>query len=132
MHNDIMAAGSKEHPPMLDSGYTKKETYVNTGLENNKLIDAEAEAVHIILNEIGNDIYSTMDACLNAKEIIARNANPLELVAATQNYLDDYYKAPPAPKPYEPHTPSLIQTTSTRSKATTKNKGKEIAKQPSP
>ncbi|GKC72179.1 hypothetical protein Tco_1118062 [Tanacetum coccineum] len=27
------------------------------------------EAVHLILNGIGNDIYSTMDACTNAKEM---------------------------------------------------------------
>ncbi|GJY60792.1 hypothetical protein Tco_0461449 [Tanacetum coccineum] len=29
-----------------------------------KLIDAKVELVHMILNEIGNDIYSTVDACL--------------------------------------------------------------------
>ncbi|GJX92678.1 hypothetical protein Tco_0347264 [Tanacetum coccineum] len=60
-------------------------------------------------------------------ERIARNANPLALVAATQNYLNDYYKAPPEPKPYKPHTPSSRQKTSTRSNATTKHKDKEIA-----
>ncbi|GJU42894.1 hypothetical protein Tco_1195851 [Tanacetum coccineum] len=32
-------------------------------------IDAEAEAVHIILTGIDNDIYSTVDACANAKEM---------------------------------------------------------------
>ncbi|GJX77132.1 hypothetical protein Tco_0323943 [Tanacetum coccineum] len=195
-------------------GYTKKETYANTGPENRKLIDAEAEAVHMILNGIRNDIYSIVDACPNAKKMdreliesyytrfyrmmnemvrnklkvdnmqvnvqflqqlqpewskfvtivkqannldnvsyhtlfnilkqhqnevneiraerIARNANPLALVAATQNHPDDYYKAPPEPKPYKPHTPSSRQKTSTRSNATTKHKDKEIVKQPSP
>ncbi|GJV89537.1 hypothetical protein Tco_1533475 [Tanacetum coccineum] len=38
-------------------------------LEKQNLIDAEAEAVHIILTGIDNDIYSTMDACANAKEM---------------------------------------------------------------
>ncbi|GJX53523.1 hypothetical protein Tco_0281892 [Tanacetum coccineum] len=298
MHNDIMAAGSKERPPMLapgsyaqyksrfmryvdtkpnrelpkkiiykgpyimtkithpeipedgdrprEPGYTEKKTYANTGLENKKLIDAEAEAVHMILNGIGNDICSTVDACPNAKEMwiaierlqqgesvniqdvktklfwefgiftsmdgesiesyytrfyrmmnklvrnklkvdnmqvnvkflqqlqpkwsrfvtivkqannldnasyhtlfdilkqhqnevneihaerIARNANPLALVAATQNYLDEYHQTPPAPKTYKPRVPSSRQTTSTRSNATTKHKGKEIVKEPSP
>nr|GEW39179.1 hypothetical protein [Tanacetum cinerariifolium] len=56
MHNDIMAAGSKERPSMLAP-------------DNRKLIDAEVELVHMILNGIGNDIYSTMDACSNAKEM---------------------------------------------------------------
>ncbi|GJX74493.1 hypothetical protein Tco_0313088 [Tanacetum coccineum] len=65
-------------------------------------------------------------------ERIARNANPLAFIAATQNYPDDYYKVPPAPKPYKPHTPSSRQTTSTRSNATTKHKGKEILKSHSP
>ncbi|GJZ85001.1 ribonuclease H-like domain-containing protein [Tanacetum coccineum] len=49
--------------------FKSKETYDNTGPEIRKLIDAEVEAVHMILNGIGNDIYSTVDACLNAKEM---------------------------------------------------------------
>nr|GEX49551.1 hypothetical protein [Tanacetum cinerariifolium] len=135
----------------------QEETYANTCLENKKLIDAEAKAIHMILNGIGDDIYSTVYACSTAREIwlanehlqqgetinkqdvktklfwefewsrfvtiikqqkdldtvsyhilsnilkqhqnevneiraekIARNANPLILVAATQHYLDDY------------------------------------------
>ncbi|GJY13942.1 hypothetical protein Tco_0383251 [Tanacetum coccineum] len=46
-----------------------KETYRNTNPENQKLIYDEAESVHIILNRIGNGIYSTVDACPNAKDI---------------------------------------------------------------
>ncbi|GJS59083.1 hypothetical protein Tco_0653867 [Tanacetum coccineum] len=98
MHNDIMAASYKERPPMLapssyaqcpytmseithpettpEDGdrpkvpsYTEKETNANTKPENKKLIDAEVETVHMILNRIGNDKYSTVDAYLNAKEM---------------------------------------------------------------
>nr|GEV15402.1 RNA-directed DNA polymerase, eukaryota [Tanacetum cinerariifolium] len=77
MHNDIMAAGSKERPPVLASdgdrprvpGYTKKETYAKTSPENKKLIDDEAKVVHMILLRMENDIYSTINACPNAKEI---------------------------------------------------------------
>ncbi|GKE32518.1 hypothetical protein Tco_1451840 [Tanacetum coccineum] len=118
MHNDIMAAGSKERPPMVvpgsyaqwksrfmryvdtktnrhllkqciekgphvfsqvkkpvESENTKQEeefiveTYQNTTDAVRKLINAEAEAVHMILNGIGDDIYSTVDACPNAKEM---------------------------------------------------------------
>ncbi|GKB78909.1 hypothetical protein Tco_0945804 [Tanacetum coccineum] len=50
-------------------GFTEKETYGNSGPENRKLIDAEAEAVHMILNGIGNDIYSIVDACPNVEEM---------------------------------------------------------------
>ncbi|GJZ56296.1 hypothetical protein Tco_0611489 [Tanacetum coccineum] len=58
-------------------------------------------------------------------ERIAKNANPLALVAAAQPYLDLYYQEPKSHKSYAP--PSK-QSSSTRSNATTKYKGKEIAK----
>ncbi|GJW60413.1 hypothetical protein Tco_0109748 [Tanacetum coccineum] len=58
-------------------------------------------------------------------EKIARNANPLALVAATQQYPYDHYQAP---KPHKTYTQSSKQTTSTRSHATTRKKGKEIVK----
>ncbi|GJX92677.1 hypothetical protein Tco_0347263 [Tanacetum coccineum] len=168
-------------------GYTEKETYANTGPENRKLIDAEAEEQGVSINiqdvrtklfwEFGKftlrdgdsieSYYIRLKKMMNEMvrnklkvdnlqvnvqflqqlqpewsrfvtivkkannlenvsyytlfdipkqrqnkineiraERIARNANPLALVAATQNYLNDYYKAPLAPKPYKPHTPS--------------------------
>ncbi|GJT01275.1 retrovirus-related pol polyprotein from transposon TNT 1-94, partial [Tanacetum coccineum] len=46
-------------------GRIVEETYANTSLENQKLIDVEIEAVHMILNGISNDIYFIMDACPN-------------------------------------------------------------------
>ncbi|GJS15290.1 integrase, catalytic region, zinc finger, CCHC-type containing protein [Tanacetum coccineum] len=58
-------------------------------------------------------------------ERIAKNANPLALVVAAQQYTDPYYQAPKSHKSYAP--PSK-QSSSTRSNATTKYKGKEIAK----
>ncbi|GJT59778.1 retrovirus-related pol polyprotein from transposon TNT 1-94 [Tanacetum coccineum] len=58
-------------------------------------------------------------------ERIAKNANPLALVAAAQQYLDPYYQAPKSHKSYAP--PSK-QSSSTKSNASTKFKGKEIAK----
>nr|GEV40342.1 hypothetical protein [Tanacetum cinerariifolium] len=120
MHIDIMAASSKEHPPMLapgryaqwqsrflihvDTKSNKKElkqcifdgpyvmfevtirakpatstkqavhehnvleTY-RTPLPKNVLIGAEAEIIHMILSGIGNVIYSTVNACITAKEM---------------------------------------------------------------
>ncbi|GJV02015.1 retrovirus-related pol polyprotein from transposon TNT 1-94 [Tanacetum coccineum] len=58
-------------------------------------------------------------------ERIAKNANPLALVAAAQQYPDPYYQAPKSHKPY---APTSKQSSSTRSNASTKFKGKEIAK----
>ncbi|GJT41916.1 gag-pol polyprotein [Tanacetum coccineum] len=58
-------------------------------------------------------------------ERIAKNANPLALVAAASSYPDPYYQAPKSHKPY---APTSNQSSSTRSNASTKFKGKEIAK----
>nr|GEW00606.1 hypothetical protein [Tanacetum cinerariifolium] len=43
--------------------------YANVLEDIKKKMDAEAEAVQIILSRIANDIYSTVDACPNAKEM---------------------------------------------------------------
>ncbi|GKF16098.1 hypothetical protein Tco_0061016 [Tanacetum coccineum] len=121
MHNDIMAAGSKDRPPMLateiyaqwqsrfmryvDTKSNKKdlkkcifdglyvmtrvpvlekpatetdppvpectipETYENTLPKYRAYINAEAEAIHLILTRIRDDIDSTVDACTTAKEM---------------------------------------------------------------
>nr|GEU97712.1 Gag-pre-integrase domain, Gag-polypeptide of LTR copia-type [Tanacetum cinerariifolium] len=58
-------------------------------------------------------------------ERIAKNANPLALVAAAQQYIDPYYQAP---KPHKSYAPPSKQSSSTRFIASTKFKGKEIAK----
>ncbi|GJR10773.1 hypothetical protein Tco_0793425 [Tanacetum coccineum] len=196
MHNDIMATGSKERPPMLaPDNYAQWSSrfmrYVDTKPNKDQLrqciekgpyiltqlltpeVLAEAEAIHMTLNEIGNDIYSIVDACPDAREMwlaikrsqqgesinkqdvktklnklkfetmqqhqnkvneihderIAKNVNPLALVAATQHYPGDYTQSP---KPYKIHTHSSRQTPSTRTHDTTRNKGKEIVKPPSP
>nr|GEU58545.1 hypothetical protein [Tanacetum cinerariifolium] len=45
------------------------ETYKNVSQEIRDQLNAKAEAVQIILTEIDNDIYSTVDACPNACEM---------------------------------------------------------------
>ncbi|GJV07612.1 retrovirus-related pol polyprotein from transposon TNT 1-94 [Tanacetum coccineum] len=56
---------------------------------------------------------------------IAKNANSLALVAAAQQYLNPYYQSPKSHKSYAP--PSK-QSSSAGSNASTKYRGKEIAK----
>nr|GFA11183.1 hypothetical protein [Tanacetum cinerariifolium] len=46
-----------------------QETYKNVSQEIRDQLNAEAEAVQIILNGIDNDIYSIVDACPNACEM---------------------------------------------------------------
>ncbi|GJV79557.1 hypothetical protein Tco_1515427 [Tanacetum coccineum] len=56
---------------------------------------------------------------------IAKNTNPLALVVAAQQYPDPYYQAPKSQKSYAPTSTTSLPT---RSRATTRHKGKEIAK----
>ncbi|GJT57768.1 retrovirus-related pol polyprotein from transposon TNT 1-94 [Tanacetum coccineum] len=58
-------------------------------------------------------------------ERIAKNANPLARVATAQPYQDPYYQAP---KPHKSYAPTSKASLLTKSHATTRNKGKEIAK----
>nr|GEY86881.1 hypothetical protein [Tanacetum cinerariifolium] len=161
MHNNIMAAGSRDRPPMLVPGrypqwrsrflryvdtkpsgealrncilsgpykptivlvqaveatnnspavpeHTTVETPTNMSPENKAHFLAEKEVIHLILTGIGDDIYSTGDACQTTQEIweaierlqqvnelraekLAMNANPLALVATAQADRDPYYR----------------------------------------
>nr|GEV60294.1 hypothetical protein [Tanacetum cinerariifolium] len=94
MHNNIMAAGLRDRPPMLATGRYPQwrswflryidtrpngdalrkfilsvETLVNMSPENKAHFEAEKEAIHLILTGIGDEIYSTVDACQTAKEM---------------------------------------------------------------
>ncbi|GJW23633.1 hypothetical protein Tco_0034255 [Tanacetum coccineum] len=121
MHNNIMAAGSRDRPPMLATGryaqwrsrflryidtrpngdalrkciltgpytptmvttpavpatedspevpaQTSVETVLNMTPENKAHYESEKEAIHLILTGIGDEIYSTVDACQTAQEM---------------------------------------------------------------
>ncbi|GJS78166.1 hypothetical protein Tco_0728047 [Tanacetum coccineum] len=62
-------------------------------------------------------------------ERLARSANPLALLAAAQPNSDNYYEAP---VPQRSNAPSYKQSSSTRTSASTRHKGKEIAKPVTP
>ncbi|GJX33963.1 hypothetical protein Tco_0245520 [Tanacetum coccineum] len=64
MHNNIMAAGSKDRPPMLGPG-----RYSQWRSQNKLYFQAEKEAIFLLLTGIGDDIYSTVDACKTANEM---------------------------------------------------------------
>ncbi|GJY16580.1 hypothetical protein Tco_0387002 [Tanacetum coccineum] len=64
-HEEVQATKEQLGQPCR----VKQETYANTTPESKKLIDVEAEAIHIILNGFGYDIYSTVDACSIAREM---------------------------------------------------------------
>nr|GEW86399.1 hypothetical protein [Tanacetum cinerariifolium] len=115
------------------------EMYKNVTQDIRDQLNAEAEAVQIILIGIDNDIYSTVDACPNACEMwkaierlkqvneiraekTAGIANPLTLVAQQQ----------PVYHP-QTHPTHYNQNSSTRKlQATNKNRGKAIVNSPQP
>nr|GFB50383.1 hypothetical protein [Tanacetum cinerariifolium] len=49
--------------------HTTVETPANMSPENKAYFLAEKEAIHLILTRIGDDIYSTVDACQTAQEM---------------------------------------------------------------
>nr|GEV10260.1 reverse transcriptase domain-containing protein [Tanacetum cinerariifolium] len=98
MHNNIMAAGSRDHPPMLATGRYPQWRSRQNGQEK--------------VNEL-------------RAERLARNANPLALVANAQANQDPYYQTSKYHKSYAPSSKPSIPT---RPHTTTRYKGKEIAK----
>ncbi|GKC89552.1 hypothetical protein Tco_1150201, partial [Tanacetum coccineum] len=162
LHNAIMEAGGKDRPPMLapvpvaegssettTEGYM--ENYKNVSQDIRDQLNAEAEAVQIILTGINNDIYSIVDAYPNACEMwkaierlkqvltsittrmaknevnkiraerLAHTTNPLALVARQQLV-------------YHPqnHPNHNTQYSSTRSQQATRNRGKATVNSSAP
>ncbi|GJS94628.1 retrovirus-related pol polyprotein from transposon TNT 1-94 [Tanacetum coccineum] len=154
---------------------TTVETVLNMSPVNKAHFESEKEAIHLILTGIGDEIYSTVDACKTTQEMweaieriqqewsrfvtivkqqhkldevsyhklfdilkqyqkevnelcaerMAKNSNPLALVATTQTLQDPYYQSS---KSYKSFTPTSKVSIPTRTHATTRHKGKEIAK----
>nr|GEX93723.1 RNA-directed DNA polymerase, eukaryota [Tanacetum cinerariifolium] len=65
-----------------------RETYKNVSQDIRDQLNAEAEAVQIILTGIDNDIYSTVDACPNACEIKFTSQDGESL----ESYYSRFYK----------------------------------------
>ncbi|GJZ96362.1 hypothetical protein Tco_0668696 [Tanacetum coccineum] len=131
----IPAVPAMDNSPAVPE-QTTVETILNMSPKNKAHFESEKEAIHLILIGIGDEIYSTVDASLTAHEImvkevneicaerIAKNANPLALVATAQPHQDPYHQTPKSHKSYAPTSKASL---STRSHSTTRHKGKEIA-----
>nr|GEW96955.1 copia protein [Tanacetum cinerariifolium] len=142
MHNNIMAAGSKDRSPMLATGRyaqwesrflryidtrpnddslevserTAVETILNMYPENKEHYQLEKETIHLLLTGIRDEIYPTIDACKIAQDM---------WIVVERLKQDPYYQAPKSHKSYAP--PSK-QSSSTIYNPYTKYKGKEKAK----
>ncbi|GJX36321.1 retrovirus-related pol polyprotein from transposon TNT 1-94 [Tanacetum coccineum] len=96
----------------MESYYSRFYKIMNEMRRNNLTV----ATMQVNYQKEGNEIRA---------ERIAKNANRLALVAAASPYPDPYYQAPNSHKPY---APTSKPSSSTRSNASTKFKGKEIAK----
>ncbi|GJX82404.1 retrovirus-related pol polyprotein from transposon TNT 1-94 [Tanacetum coccineum] len=144
MHNNIMAAGSKDRPPMLGPGrysqwrsrflryidtkpngeglrksilsgpyvpstvlvqavaategnpaiqqHTTIETVLNMTPENKEHFLSEKEAIFLLLTGIGDDIYSTVDACKTANEMWIAIERLQQDGESMESYYSRFYK----------------------------------------
>ncbi|GJS92152.1 hypothetical protein Tco_0774788 [Tanacetum coccineum] len=68
MHNNIMAAGSRDRPPMLATGrYAQWRSRFLRYIDTRPNGDALRKC--ILKGPIGDEIYSTVDACQTAQEM---------------------------------------------------------------
>ncbi|GKD01414.1 hypothetical protein Tco_1171688 [Tanacetum coccineum] len=145
MHNNIMAVGSKDRPLMLGPRkiFTDGDSRISTGFYSR---DGESMVqitprFYKLMNELTRNNLQVTTMQVNVQflqhstrmvkfqkevndiraERIAKSANLLALLAATQPYLDTYYQAP---RPQR----SNATSSSTRQSASTRHKGKEVAK----
>nr|GEW03908.1 hypothetical protein [Tanacetum cinerariifolium] len=163
MHNNIMAAGTRDRPPMIATGrYAQWQLrfliYIDTRLIGDALRKCILEGPYTPSTVIIPTVPATDNALAvlerttllvparqlmkcekllkgynkYQKEVneiradrIAKNSNPLALVAAAQSYPDPYYQAPKSHKSYAQTSKHSLTT---RSHTTTRHKGKETAK----
>ncbi|GJT25608.1 hypothetical protein Tco_0895545 [Tanacetum coccineum] len=161
MHNNNHGTGSKDRPPSLDQKCIFEGPYMPTNVliaaveaaENTLPVDAQEVGwlynkeslnstrcykeqlssftmqVNVqFLQQQQPEWVEICDDCQQRQEK-DKSANPLALLAAAQPYSDNYYQAP---KPQRSNAPSYMQSSSTRPSASTRHKGKEIAKPVTP
>ncbi|GJW71075.1 hypothetical protein Tco_0127992 [Tanacetum coccineum] len=119
IRNNLTVAMMQVNVQFLQQLQPEWSRFVKIVKQQHKLDEVSYHKLFDILKQYQKEVNETR------VDRIAKNANPLALVAAAQQYPDPYYQAPKSHKPY---TPTSKQSSSTRSNATTKFKGKEIAK----
>nr|GEZ38760.1 hypothetical protein [Tanacetum cinerariifolium] len=78
---------SESSPVIRTESYM--ETYKTVSQDIRNQLNAEAEAVQIILTGKDNDIYSTVDACPNACEMWKQEEAGIQLNAEQADWRDD-------------------------------------------
>nr|GEX96974.1 hypothetical protein [Tanacetum cinerariifolium] len=103
----------------VDACQTAQEMFLTIVKQQHKLDEVSYHKLFDILKQYQKEVN---ELCTKR---LARNANPLALVATAQVNQDPYYQTS---KSYKSHAPSPKPSIPTRSHTTTRHKGKEIAK----
>ncbi|GKD01885.1 hypothetical protein Tco_1172159, partial [Tanacetum coccineum] len=116
MHNNIMAAGSKDCPQMLGPGRYLQwrsqflryiDTKPNGGGLKKSILSGPYMPTTVLVQAVvaaeGRPAQYQNEVNDIRAEKIAKSANPLALLAAAQPYSDNYYQAP---KPQRSNAPS--------------------------
>ncbi|GKA91194.1 retrovirus-related pol polyprotein from transposon TNT 1-94 [Tanacetum coccineum] len=119
IRNNLTVATMQVNIQFLQQLQPEWSRFVTIVKQQHKLDEVSYHKLFDILKQYQKEVNEIRD------ERIAKNVNPLALVAVAQQYPDPYYQAPKSHKPY---APTSKQASSTRSNASTKLKGKEIAK----
>nr|GEV11916.1 hypothetical protein [Tanacetum cinerariifolium] len=80
----VQVVEATNHSPSVLE-HTTVETPTNMSPENKAHFLVEKEAIHLILTGIGDDIYSTVDACQTAQEIQHDMSEPMLIVVPFHN-----------------------------------------------
>ncbi|GJY19876.1 retrovirus-related pol polyprotein from transposon TNT 1-94 [Tanacetum coccineum] len=119
IRNNLTIAMMQVNVQFLQQLQPKWSRFVTIVKQQHKLDEVSYHKLFDILKQYQKEVNE-----LHA-ERIAKNANPLALVATVQPCQDPYYQASKSHKSYAPTSKASLPT---RSHATTKHKGKEIAK----
>nr|GEX42913.1 hypothetical protein [Tanacetum cinerariifolium] len=154
MHNNIMVAGIRDHPPMLATGrYAQWQScfirYIDIRPNGDSLrkcilqgpytpsiviipvVPATDNTLAVPERRVSHiklfDVLKQYQKEVNeiCTQRIVKNANPLTIVATAQPYPDPYYQALMC---YKSYAPTSKASPPSRSHTTTRYKGKEIAK----
>ncbi|GJX80524.1 hypothetical protein Tco_0328673 [Tanacetum coccineum] len=107
----------------MESYYTRFYKMMNELIRNN--LTVATMQVNVQFFQQLQPEWSRFVTIVKQQHKLDENANPLALIAAAQSYPDPYYQTPKSHKSYAPTSKALPPTIS---HATTRHKGKEIAK----
>ncbi|GJW56213.1 hypothetical protein Tco_0102944 [Tanacetum coccineum] len=119
IRNNLTVATMQVNVQFLQQLQPEWSRFVTIVKQQHKLDEVSYHKLFDILKQYQKEVNE-----LHA-ERMAKNANPLALVASAQTLQDTYYQSS---KPHKSYAPTSKASLPTRSHATTRHKGKEIAK----